>query len=172
MVRKLIKKGICFVCLFCFGVSAHFVYGASDNLSEIFKTPEAYDGKLVEITGEAIGEQLKSNDGVWINVSCYPEAIGVYSSDEQSFVSIKHWGAYGEKGDYVTVRGIFYKNFIFGGASAIRLNSFKITQEGGKIKANVSLLKQQLALILFAMCLFLGIVYFIKNKLWKRNLRT
>jgi len=168
MVKNFTKKSI-FIYLFCLSASINFVYAASNNLSEILKAPDVYDGRVVEITGEVIGEELKADNGIWINISSGPEAIGVFSSNRQSFTSIKHWGAYGERGDRVTVSGIFHKNFISGGASAIYLNSIKIVQQGFKNNIKISLIKQQLALVLFGMCSLSGIIYFIKIKLWKKN---
>lgn len=66
-----------------------------------------YDGETVRITGEAIGEALRADDGtVWVNVLGEGLLLGVVI-DRASAEDIRVYGDYGHRGDQVLVEGEF-----------------------------------------------------------------
>lgn len=75
--------------------------------SELIEKIDEYNGKTVVFQGEAIGEKMPRNNGVWINISDAPNsAIGVWFTFEDA-EKIKILGDYNFKGDIVKVEGVF-----------------------------------------------------------------
>ncbi len=139
------------------------------SLEEVLRSAEEYDGKRVEIEGEAIGEILKGDHGYWVNISTGRPAIGVFSRRREVFEPINYWGRYAEKGDWVRVKGVFYRTCPLSGTAAVYLEDLAVIQEGRQEKIAVSLPKKQLGLLSFIICLISAAIYLIKLKLWKRN---
>lgn len=139
------------------------VVSFASSLGEILGNPAKFDAKKVEIEAEAIGSPLKGDGGVWINVGSRESNIGIFSKDSGVLERIKYWGSYREKGDYLRIEGVFFRNCPFHQISDIHLESLEVVETGYENKISVSPEKVKLAAILFVICLIMGAIYFIKR---------
>ena len=137
------------------------------KIEEILKNPSFFDGKVVKIEAEAIGEPLKGKEGVWINVKG-KATIGVFFKDS-SWKMIKHFGSYKEKGDILEIEGIFHKNCPQHKIPDIHALRIRIKKEGFFKKEIIPSYKIKVSLFLGIICLTLLGVYFIKDKIWKKK---
>ncbi|MFH1505348.1 MAG: hypothetical protein ABIH08_08225 [Candidatus Omnitrophota bacterium] len=133
------------------------------SLEEILNEPNKFDGKVVEIEGEVIGNPLKGAGGIWINIKSEDYNMGIFSEDIKILEKIKYWGSYKEKGDYLAVEGVFYKHCPQHQIGGLHLKSLKVIERGHKNEVGVSKSKVKLTIIIFMICLALGLVYFIKR---------
>jgi len=159
------RKNIILITLVFAVIFPCFVFAVS--LEEILNAPAEFDSKAVEIEAEVIGNPLKGVNGVWLNVKSGESNIGVFSLDAAVLESIKYWGSYGQKGDKLKIKGIFYKNCPLHQISDIHLNSLAVIEKGCENKMAVSSERIRLAVMLFIICLTTGLIYFIKKFLEK-----
>jgi hypothetical protein len=76
-------------------------------IPQLVALPPSEDGKLVRITGEAIGEALRADrDHHWVNVLEGGTAVGVVVSGIQAG-KVDGFGVYGTRGSIVEVVGTF-----------------------------------------------------------------
>ena len=170
--KKNLTGNICCIqlkLLFSFGIFIIIsgllcAYSQSVSIEELLKNPKVFDSKTVEIEAEAIGEPLKADQGVWVNVTFNGYGLGIFSAEQEAIGKIEHWGSYKETGDFLRIRGVFYKNCPLHQISGIHLKDLKIIKKGEKRKVLVSPSKKKNALILFAVCFMTAIIYFIKRK--------
>lgn len=80
--------------------------GDTVPVAALISNPRAFDGKMVTVEGEAIGEVLLRKDRAWINISNQGMALGVYCSTEQASI-ITRLGNWKTTGDWVRVTGVF-----------------------------------------------------------------
>jgi hypothetical protein len=154
-------RNIIFLVLFLV-LNLNFAWAVS--LSDILINPDEFDGKLVEIEAEVIGEQLVNKKGGWINVSVGGYNIGIFSSDPKVYDQIKHWGSYKEKGDLVRIKGIFYRNCSLHQISDIHLESLNIVKSGYENKEAVTKYKKWTGIFSSILCSIVTAIYFIKRK--------
>lgn len=144
-----------------------FAYAETIALEDILASPESFDKREVQVEGEAIGEPLRDDRGVWINISSGSKQIGVFSPDKKIAENITYWGSYKYRGDQLRITGIFYKDCPIYQISDIHLRSLEIIEKGRKNEFSASAQKQQLALGLSIICLITAAIYFIKMKYGK-----
>ena len=168
MVGKL-KQFILFSLTFYFMVLiAPFVYSEVTALKDILNSPQAFNGREVEIEGEVVGESLKDSRGVWINIVSGSNQMGVFSADKGVVESITYWGSYRYTGDQLRIKGIFYKDCPIHQISDVHLDTLEVIKKGYKNKVSISPQKRQLAIILSIICLMTAGLYLIKLKYGKR----
>ncbi|MBN3040458.1 MAG: hypothetical protein JW867_04965 [Candidatus Omnitrophica bacterium] len=136
----------------------------SVSLSELFSRVGDFDAKEIEVYGEVIGSPLKSDKGIWINISSGNNHLGVFLIDEKKIKDITHWGGYGQKGDFIKVKGTFNANCPLHQTSDLHLNQLEIISSGVKTYDLVSDLKRNLAIFLLLICLTMSLIYFIKER--------
>ena len=141
------------------------------SLEELLKYPDKFDRQRLVVEGEAIGEVLKGDQGYWINISSGGQALGIFASDKEAFKNISYWGEYNTKGDLVQSKGVFYKECPLHHLMDIHLEKLEIVKEGYRLTDSVSLFKIDLAILLFTICLIVSTIYFIKFKIWNKNLK-
>ena len=73
--------------LFIFGMFPLVTYPQS--LEEILKNPQYFDNRKIVFEGEVIGEPLKEEGGVWININQGRVGIGVFLENPEA-VSYTH----------------------------------------------------------------------------------
>ena len=78
-------------------------------ISALCNAPEEYDGVLVELTGEAVGDILNGDDSEhkWVNLSFEGSTIGVYMSAEDAR-KVTNLGAYATTGTVLEVQGVYH----------------------------------------------------------------
>ncbi|MCK4519758.1 MAG: hypothetical protein KAT96_01110 [Candidatus Omnitrophica bacterium] len=144
-----------------------FVYSEVTALGDILDSPQAFNGREVEIEGEVIGESLKDDKGVWINIVSGSKQIGVFSANKRAIEPITYWGSYRYTGDRLRIKGIFYKDCLMHQVSDVHLNTLEVIKKGYRNKFSVSPQKRQLAIMLSIICLMTTGLYLIKLKYGK-----
>lgn len=123
-------------------------------LSDVFADPRAFDGKAVTVRGEVIGEVVRANGALWLQLNDDPYAarsiaeggrargqnvaIGVVVSDDQAS-KLRFFGDYDTKGDVVVIVGRF--NAVcerHGGEADIHATSLEVVRRGYPIEHGVS----------------------------------
>ncbi|NTU89369.1 MAG: hydrolase, partial [Actinobacteria bacterium] len=79
------------------------------TITDLCNAPEEYDGVLVEITGEAVGDILNGDDSghKWVNLSSEGSTIGVYVSNEEAD-KVTNLGAYNVTGTVLEIQGTYH----------------------------------------------------------------
>lgn len=139
-------------------LGGNFVAPPSVSISNLVTQSRSYDGRVITIEGEAIGDlMIRGKDG-WVNLSDGSNAIGIYASAEH-FGTIKHLGRYEVVGDRARVTGTFYDACpVHSGETDIHASSVTIVKPGNFIseildrnKLNLSLELALLAMLAFAL---------------------
>jgi len=153
---------IIFLIVFSLGRSS-CLYCEPTTLKQIVQEPDKFDSQFVKIEGEVIGEPLYAKGAVWINILSkgYHAALVV----PQGYLGkIKHWGSYQESGDIVKVEGKFYKECPMHHEMHIHAQSLEVIALGAPRQDIVLASKVQTAVILFIICLVIGLIYLIKSR--------
>jgi len=137
-------------------------YSQEVLIEEILKNPYLYHTKKVTFIGEVVGEPLKENEGIWINVSYEGFNIGVYFDNPSLVKNIERFGSYGAKGDTVKIEGFFYDSCPLHFERDIHAHNLEIVTRGFPLKESVSFKKEITSFILAIICLILAFVYLIK----------
>lgn len=121
------------------------------SVGALVENPSLFDGKIVEIEGELVGDIIEGKDGFWVNLLDGKSAIGVWCLPGEK-EKIRFLGRYGVNGDYVRVKGIFHRECgQHTGDIDIHAGSIDILKQGHKVPEEIPLDK-----VLFA--IFLGVV--------------
>lgn len=139
-------------------------YGQVASLADILNHPDRFNERRVEIEGEIIGELLKADKGLWINISSADQSMGVFLFDKEAVGAISHWGRYKVRGDRVKIEGVFYKDCPLHHVMDIHLDRLEVLEQGRVLEDSVPLFKVDLSIVFFVICLTMAIIYFIKLK--------
>lgn len=135
----------------------------AENITEInslVNNMSAFDGQIVTIEGEAIGEAMNRGTYSWININDGTNALGIWlpSSDAETITT---FGDYKHTGDRVRISGIFSKNSSkHGGDIEIDCSSLEIIKRGQLIDEPLTNVKIITATLLFSLALMLTYAYF------------
>lgn len=80
--------------------------GPLKSSTQIIDDARLLDGKIIVYQGEIIGDIMRRDDHVWINVSDGSNAIGIWLTEEQA-KDISVAGRYDARGDIVRITGQF-----------------------------------------------------------------
>jgi hypothetical protein len=141
------------------------------TVEEIVRDPLHYDNTKVSVRGEVIGERLIDRDGSWVNISWGGYNLGVFLPGQSVWPELKNFGSYKSKGDIVTIQGTFYARCPQHAQRGIHASRLEVVERGGPSRDEVDELKVFLSFVLAILCLLLGIIYLIKEKIWKKKLR-
>lgn len=91
-----------------------FIYDTT--IDSLFSQPSLYEGKIVQVSGEAIGDIVVEDPlhrkNCWVTLTSVdaenPATISVFMSQEQA-AQIDHLGRYGVTGSTLQVRGIYHQ---------------------------------------------------------------
>jgi len=129
------------------------------KIDNLINNMEQFDGKVVNIEGEAIGEAMNRGRYSWINVNDGTNAIGIWleSSDAAKITS---FGDYKHIGDTVRISGVFSKNSLkHSGEVEIACSSLTIVQKGHFEKEQLTHIKIFSATLLFCLALMFSYIY-------------
>ena len=106
----------------------------SVSSSQLVSAQGYLDGALVELTGEAVGDIMRADDGmVWVNVGTNDTLVGVRMSKEDAAL-ISNMGRYGVRGTELAVAGTFHVSCDeHGGELDIHATRVVVKSEGGRI---------------------------------------
>lgn len=143
---------------------------AETSLKEILNQPDLFNGQVIEIKGEVIGEILKTKEGNWLNILTSEGNIGVFIPPHINLTTINYFGSYKYHGDILQIKGIFYKNCPLHQEADLHLLGFRVVQKGFLKEEKLELTKIKLLFISLIICLTTIFIYFIKYKLiWKKK---
>ena len=91
-----------------------FIYDTT--IDSLFSQPSLYEGKIVQVSGEAIGDIVVEDPlrrkNSWVTLTSIdaanPATISVFMSREQA-AQIDHLGRYGVTGSILQIRGIYHQ---------------------------------------------------------------
>jgi len=128
------------------------VYAVVSSQDLVENAPQ-WDGKEVELEGEAIGDIMPRGDHVWINLLNGSTAIGIWIS-KTALPKIQFTGQYFAKGDRVRIRGTMHRACPeHGGDLDIHADSAAVVKVGGVTPHPV----QNDRLLLCAVSIILGV---------------
>lgn len=138
-------------CLFC-----ALCYAQTVSSAELINNAKRYDGNTVIYSGEVIGDVMKRGKYSWLNVHDGINAVGIWI-DNDLIKNIGHAGNYKTRGDFITVKGAFYRRCIeHGGDLDIHAVSLRKVSDGAVIPEKINMVKRNLAIILAGgLCLVL-----------------
>ena len=135
----------------------------AENITDINKlvnNMNAFDGKVVTIEGEPIGEAMNRGTYSWINVNDGTNALGIWLASPDA-ERIKTFGDYKHTGDIVRISGVFLKNSPeHGGDVEIDCSSLEIIKKGHTVGEQLTNVKILTATLLFSIALTLTYAYF------------
>ena len=100
------------------------------SISALVSNPDLFDGKVVIVDGEFVGDIIEGKDGFWANLLESDVAIGIWCP-LNAREKIKFLGKYGVEGDTVRIRGIFHKICVeHTGDMDIHASSIEVLQQG------------------------------------------
>jgi len=133
------------------------------TITDLIERSKLYDGKIVEIKGEVIGDILDRGKYAWINIYDGSSSIGIWGVKE-IFSSIKFKGDYNTKGDYIKVTGIFKRaDPKQGGELDIEALSLKVISVGKKIDHPISYHLILITFISSSIAAILGLIWLKVN---------
>lgn len=171
------KKFFLLLTLWLFGIAVVPAFSAQNvKTEELFKDFKSFDGKLVVVEGEVVGDIIYHRSGAWINVNDDVYArksiaegnkpqgpnsgIGIWISKKDA-KKIRYAGDYFHKGDIVRVEGIFNSNCPeHNGEVDIHARELVIVEPGRRIKHEIDV---KLAVIAIGMFIFTAIGYSIRR---------
>jgi len=129
-----------------------FLYGGDrTNVSALITNPTLFDGRIVQVEGELVGDIIEGNDGFWVNLLDSKSAIGIWCPVVEK-AKIRFLGRYEVQGDYVRITGVFHRQCgQHAGDIDIHANSVDVLQQGYEVPEEIPLEKAFFAI-------FLGIV--------------
>lgn len=146
------KKLIFIFVMISMTILPYTVFGADISVKELIENAERFDGDVVTVKGEAIGDIMQRKDKQLVNILDNGTAIGVWSSKDMNFKEeIGFVGSYKAKGDLVQVAGVFNRACgMHGGDIDIHANEIKIIKKGERLRYSVDIRRAQIAVLLFA----------------------
>lgn len=78
------------------------------HLSDIVEKASSYDGTIVAIEGEIVGDVMARGDHSWINILDSGTAVGIWA-DNDRLPEIAYLGNYDAIGDRVYITGIMHR---------------------------------------------------------------
>ena len=147
---------ILIILLFLLNINA---ISCAHTLKEIFRDKDYFDKKIVTIEGELVGDIIKKQGGVIVNLKEGHQFIGLYIP--YSLASkINYTRKYLTIGDRVRIKGIFNKECpLHFGEQDIHVQELEVVRKGKKLKETVVFPKKITALLLSIITLILGVFY-------------
>ncbi|HOK80002.1 MAG TPA: hypothetical protein PK303_04930 [bacterium] len=118
-------KSIAFVVLLAMTAFCH-----GQSIPALVSNPDLFDGKIVTVDGELVGDIIEGKGGFWVNVLEADVAIGVWCPSNTR-EKIKFLGKYDVEGDVVRITGVFHKRCVeHTGDTDIHAGSIEVLKQG------------------------------------------
>jgi len=119
----------------------------TSKLEDLVNSSAAYDGQLVTVQGEVVGDVMIRGDYAWINITDEGVAIGIYAPAELVRELVP--GRFNTRGDQVRITGFFYRSCPeHGGDMDIHLTTVRVVQQHHSVEHALQRWKFTLAGIL------------------------
>lgn len=103
----------------------------------LLEAARSFDGVVVTIQGEAIGQIMVRGTMAWVNVADTSGAIGVWMS-ARAAGSIRMLGSYASRGDELCITGIFHRACIeHGGDMDIHAETVAVVRAGERMTHSI-----------------------------------
>jgi hypothetical protein len=144
----------------------------STTCQQLIVDAAAWNGKTVSITGEVVGDILKTDGFVWLNVNDGTNAIGVWT-DVRSLTGIEIVpGNYKVKGTIIEVEGVFSRTCsLHSGETDIHLVRFNVVSDHVDVSHPVKLNRLVFAALLLALAGILTLAVSSKMKGARRPIK-
>lgn len=160
-LRRIIALGLIFAFVLAPGQT---VLADPVSLPELVNDKGVWDGKVVTVSGECIGDRMERGAYAWVNILDQGVAVGVWG-EKELMRQITALGDYGEVGDWVQVKGEFRLSCPeHGGDTDIHALELQVLKPGYKVEHPLQLERVVLALILLAAATTLGIIVFRRTR--------
>ncbi|MCM8818766.1 MAG: hypothetical protein NC915_04755 [Candidatus Omnitrophica bacterium] len=129
------------------------------KIIDLYEKEDYYDGKIVIIQGEVIGEKIGNKENIWINLKDDAYLIGIFVNKKE-VEKIENYGKYKVKGDIVRIKGIYNKfcNQHYGKRD-IHVLELEVISKGIKYKEEVDLYKILTSFIMLFITVFIIFYY-------------
>jgi hypothetical protein len=164
----MVQKGLIIFVLIC-GVLFAFSFSASAAsaipINDLAEKSLEYDGQMVCVQGEAIGEVLERGEYAWVNICDGGNAIGIWMTLDDA-KKIGFFGDYKNIGDMILITGIFSRNCTeHGGEVDIHCGALEILSPGHHVPEPVSSVKIMITLFMVILAAVAVIITFVtRNK--------
>lgn len=123
----------------------------STGIKQLTMDMKGFDGRLVTIQGEAVGEIMRRGKGTWLNIDDGTETMGIWVPNAL-MPEIDFVGNYKEKGDIIRIIGTFNKACPeHGGETDIHAREVIRIRSGHPTAHPVSNEKKGLTILLFVL---------------------
>jgi len=140
------------------------VFAQSISSTELINNAKQYDGKIVNYTGEVIGDIMKRAQFAWINLNDGDRALGVWVA-RSLLKDISYEGSYKSRGDEVEAEGVFHRACPeHGGDLDIHAQGIRKVSSGRIVAERFNFAKRNLAIILFGVLISIWILSLLKRK--------
>jgi hypothetical protein len=158
-------------------------HGSEVDSAALVDNANAWNGRTVSLTGEAIGEQMIRGDMAWIHLNDDPYAkknveeggpFSGYNSGHAIWLpaelarQIRFFGDYWHAGDIVTVTGVFHAaDPEHGGDMDIRATSLTVVRPGHPVVHEID---RRRALLAAGLLVMAGILYGVRRTAARRRI--
>jgi hypothetical protein len=144
---------------------------AAVKINDLIENQREFNGQVITIQGEVIGESMNRGDYSWININDGSNAIGIWLK-KSDVEKIKYYGNYKNLGDEVEIVGTFSKSCIeHGGEADIHATSILIVKEGHLVKEHIDFVKIIISIIILFITLIIYLLFLkVQNTTIKRNI--
>lgn len=131
------------------------------SINDLIENEKSFDGKIVTIKAEAVGEPMKRKDYTWVNVNDGTNAIGIWMKNSDA-AKVKFYGKYEEVGDILKIKGIFKRSCNeHGGDTDIHALQAEILKKGSLREISAGRSTEKAAVISSASTILMLIIYFL-----------
>lgn len=107
-------------------------------IGDLIEKAAQYDGQMVTVEGEAVGDLMLRGSHGWVNISDPTGDLGLYAPTDL-LRQIGHVGRYRSKGDRVRASGRFHRaDTQHGGDMDLHVESLRVVGMGGRVVHPVS----------------------------------
>lgn len=139
-------------------------YGAQLTIGELLKNPQQWNNQQVEITGEALGDLMRRDEHVWLNLGDQGAALGVWG-EAALFEDVVNLGDYNHSGDIVRVKGEFHFACPeHGGDMDLHVQELEVIEAGAVIEHPFDEKRAVWAVIFLLTSVFLGIPLYQRRR--------
>jgi hypothetical protein len=140
------------------------VFAQSLSSSELINNAKQYDGKIINYSGEVIGDIMLRRGAAWVNINDGENALGVWVNSGL-VKEINFTGSYKTRGDNVEVVGVFHRACTeHGGDLDIHAQNIRKSGSGRVVKERLNSDKLHLSFALLGALLFIWILMLLKRK--------
>lgn len=163
MYEKKISKALLLLTLIFFCINPIKANSETIDINNLIFESNIYDHNIVEVKGEAIGEELNRGEYSWININDSTNSIGIYMESNDA-KKVKVYGGYNKTGDTVFIEGKYNKACIeHSGDTDIHAINVEVIKDGVKVEPEIPSYKPVIAIGLIMISFSINYMLYKKN---------